>query len=123
MPSSIQEILNELPANLDDTYERILRDIPKQLQRHAYRLFQCMVAASRPVRVDELAEIITIEFGKTGTHPIWRAGFETGVAERPSQLERRDMFSTFKLQVPSWPGDPRSASPHIPFVHPFHIRI
>jgi len=46
MPSSIREILNELPANLDDTYERILRDIPKQLQRHAYLLFQCMVAAS-----------------------------------------------------------------------------
>ena len=70
-----------------------------------------MVAASRPLRVDELAEIITIEFGKTGPHPIWRAGFETGVAERPIQLERRDMFSTFKLQVPSWLGDPLSLAP------------
>jgi ankyrin repeat protein len=63
MPSSIREILNELPANLDDTYERILHDIPKQLRRHSHRLFQCMVAASRPLWVEELAEILTIEFG------------------------------------------------------------
>ena len=66
MPSSIREILNELPANLDDTYERILHGIPRQLRRHAYHLFRCMVAASRPLRVEELAEIITIEFGLAG---------------------------------------------------------
>jgi hypothetical protein len=66
MPSSIREILNELPANLDDTYGQILHSIPKQVRRHAYRLFQCMVAASRPLRVEELAEIFTIEFGLAG---------------------------------------------------------
>ncbi|KAF8490817.1 hypothetical protein F5888DRAFT_1637925 [Russula emetica] len=66
IPSSIREILNELPANLDDTYERILHGIPKQLRRHAHRLFQCMVVASRPLRVEELAEIITIDFGLAG---------------------------------------------------------
>jgi ankyrin repeat protein len=66
IPSSIREILNELPANLDDTYERMLHDIPKQLRRYAHRLFQCMVAASRPLRVEELAEIITVEFGLAG---------------------------------------------------------
>jgi ankyrin repeat protein len=66
MPSSIREILDELPTNLDDTYKRILHGIPKQLRRHAHRLFQCMVAASRPLRVEELAEIITIEFGLAG---------------------------------------------------------
>jgi ankyrin repeat protein len=66
MPSSIREILNELPAHLDNTYERILHGIPKQLRRHAHRLFQCMVAASRPLRVEELAEIFTIEFGLAG---------------------------------------------------------
>ena len=66
MPSSLREILNELPANLDDTYERIMHGIPKQLRRHAHQLFQCMVAASRPLRVEELAEICTIEFGLAG---------------------------------------------------------
>lgn len=76
MPSSIREILNELPANLDETYQRILHDIPEQLRCHARRVFQCMVAASRPLRVEELSEIITTEFDLAGALSIavkgWR---------------------------------------------------
>ena len=63
MPSSIRKSLNELPITLDDTYERILQAIPKEKFQHARRLFQCVVAAVRPLRVDELAEIFAIEFG------------------------------------------------------------
>jgi ankyrin repeat protein len=55
--------MNELPITLDDTYERILQGIPKQKFQHARRLFQCIVAAIRPLRVEELAEIFAIEFG------------------------------------------------------------
>jgi hypothetical protein len=76
MPSSIQEILTELPGNLDDTYERILHAIPKQLRRHAQRLFRCMVAASRPLRVEELAEIVTIEFGLAGALSVLVKGWQ-----------------------------------------------
>src|SRR6267154_2622360 len=63
MPSSIRKALNELPITLDDTYERILQGIPKEKFQHARRLFQCVVAAIRPLRVEELAEIFAIEFG------------------------------------------------------------
>ena len=63
MPSSIRKSLNELPITLDDTYERILLGIPKEKFQHARRLFQCVVAAIRPLRVEELAEIFAIEFG------------------------------------------------------------
>ena len=63
MPSSIRKALNELPDTLDDTYERILQNIPKQKWQHAQRLFQCMVVAIRPLRVEELAEIFAIGFG------------------------------------------------------------
>ena len=63
MPSSIQKALNELPVTLDDTYERILQNIPKQKWQHAHRLFQCMVVARRPLRVEELAELFAIGFG------------------------------------------------------------
>ena len=63
MPSSIRKALDELPDTLDDTYERILQNIPKQKWQHAQRLFQCMVAAIRPLRVKELAEIFAIGFG------------------------------------------------------------
>jgi Ankyrin repeats (3 copies) len=63
MPSSIPKALNELPITLEDTYERILQGIPKEKIQHARRLFQCIVAAIRPLRVEELAEIFAIEFG------------------------------------------------------------
>ena len=63
MPSSIRKALNELPDTLDNTYERILQNIPKQKWQHAQRLFQCMVAAIRPLRVEELAEVFAIGFG------------------------------------------------------------
>ena len=63
MPSSIRKSLNELPITLDDTYERMLQGIPKEKFEHASRLFQGMVAAVRPLRVEELAELFAIEFG------------------------------------------------------------
>ena len=63
MPSSIRKSLNELPITLDDTYERMLQGIPKEKFEHASRLFQCIVAAIRPLRVEELAEIFAIDFG------------------------------------------------------------
>jgi len=63
MPSSIRKALNELPITLNDTYERMLQGIPKEKFEHASRLFQCMVAAVRPLRVEELSELFAIEFG------------------------------------------------------------
>ena len=62
MPSSIRKALNELPTTLDGTYERTLQEIPKEKQQHAHRLFQCLVVAIRPLRVEELAELFAIEF-------------------------------------------------------------
>ncbi len=67
MPSSIRKALNDLPITLDDTYERMLQGIPKEKFEHATRLFQCMVAALRPLRVEELAELFAIEFGPNNT--------------------------------------------------------
>jgi len=75
MPSSIRKALNELPVTLDDTYERILQSIPKQKWQHAQRLFQCMVVAIRPLRVEELAEIFAIGFGANVSYNLvedWR---------------------------------------------------
>src|SRR6266851_5723972 len=62
MPSSLRKALNEMPTTLHDTYERALEEIPKEKRQHAHRLFQCLVAAIRPLRVEELAEIFAIEF-------------------------------------------------------------
>ena len=74
-PSSIRKILNELPTTLDETYERTLNEIPKEQRQHAHRLFQCLVAAIRPLHVEELAEIFTIGFDQEGGYDFvegWR---------------------------------------------------
>jgi hypothetical protein len=75
MPSSIRKALNELPITLDDTYTRALECIPQEKWRHAHRLFQCLIAAIRPLRVGELGEILAIEYDSGGGHKIvedWR---------------------------------------------------
>ena len=59
-------MLEELPESLDDTYERILREIRKPNQGHAHRLLQCLVAAVRPFRVKELAELLVFDFNAEG---------------------------------------------------------
>ena len=74
-PPSARRILEELPESLDGTYERVLKGIRKSNQKHAYRLMQCLVAAVRPLRVEELAEVLAIDFDAGGTpmlNPGWR---------------------------------------------------
>ena len=41
----------------------MLRNIPKANRVHAHRLLQCLTVAVRPLRVAELAEVFTIDFG------------------------------------------------------------
>jgi hypothetical protein len=79
-PSSIRSAIAELPTTLDDTYERILQGIPKQKQQHALRLFQCIVTAVRPLRVEELGEILAIRFN-TNTAPSLVEGWRPGNPE------------------------------------------
>ena len=69
LPPSVRPILNELPETLDGTYERILQEIPKSNRVHAHRLLQCLTVAVRPLRVEELAEILAVDFGATGGIP------------------------------------------------------
>jgi len=55
-------MLEELPESLDGTYERVLREINKANRAHAHRLLQCLAVATRPLRVAELAEVLTVDF-------------------------------------------------------------
>jgi len=67
-PGGIQEILNGLPATLNETYERTLREIKEKKRESAQRLLVCVTVASCPLRVEELAEILAFEF-KSGAMP------------------------------------------------------
>ena len=62
IPGRIRHALDELPETLDETYASTLRQIDEQNWEYARRLFQCVAAASRPLRVDELAEFLAFDF-------------------------------------------------------------
>jgi Ankyrin repeats (3 copies)/Ankyrin repeats (many copies) len=61
---------------LDETYERVLREIKKPNRDHAQRLLQCLVVALRPLHVEELAEVLAVDFddveGIPKLNPNWR---------------------------------------------------
>jgi hypothetical protein len=62
LPPSVRRTLDELPESLDETYERVLKEIKKPNQDHARRLLQCLVVAIRPLNVKELAEVLAVDF-------------------------------------------------------------
>ncbi len=62
LPGRIRHALEELPESLDDTYERILQEIIPTNWEFARRLLQCVTVASRPLRVEELAEFLAFDF-------------------------------------------------------------
>ncbi|KAF8263290.1 hypothetical protein EI94DRAFT_1741234 [Lactarius quietus] len=69
-PSNLRHFLNELPDTLDETYERILRGINKAQKEDARRLLQCLTVAARPLRVEELAELLAFDFLATNERGI-----------------------------------------------------
>ena len=76
LPPSVRHTLDELPESLDETYERVLREVKKPNRGHARRLLQCLVVAIRPLRVEELAEVLAVDFddeeGIPKLKPNWR---------------------------------------------------
>ena len=76
LPPSVRRTLNELPESLDETYERVLREIKKPNRDHALRVLQCLVVAIRPLEVKELAEVLAVDFEDTEgipkLKPDWR---------------------------------------------------
>ena len=56
-------ILSQLPATLDETYARVLKEIGKTNEFYANRLLQCLAVEMRPLRVWELSEILALDFG------------------------------------------------------------
>ena len=76
LPWAVRRTLKELPESLDETYRRILKEINTPNRDYACRLLQCLVAAIRPLRMEELAEVLAIDFNDEGgvpkLKPRWR---------------------------------------------------
>ena len=77
LPAHIRSALNDLPKTLDETYERALQMIDEDMREDAQRLFQCLAVSIRPLRVEELAEILAFRFDAGALpkfNPDWRVG-------------------------------------------------
>ncbi|KAH9955382.1 hypothetical protein BGW80DRAFT_1467116 [Lactifluus volemus] len=73
---NVERVLSELPESLDETYLCVLKGVKSANRGDVYRLLQCLVVAVRPLRVDELAEVLAMNFdGDDGTpqlNPDWQ---------------------------------------------------
>jgi len=99
LPPSVRRMLAELPRSLDETYERILQQIPKLNQVHAHRLLQCLVVAVRPLSVDELAEVLAIDFSAEGGTPM----VDEKLRRKDKEQAVLSACSTLVTVVDSWP--------------------
>ncbi len=66
VPEDISKALNELPTAMDEKYMRTLEMIPKEKWERAHYLLQCLVASVRPLRVEELEEILALRVDRPG---------------------------------------------------------
>jgi hypothetical protein len=79
-PASIRSVLKDLPKTLDETYGRTLLGIDEEKREYAQRLFRCLIVSIRPLRVEELAEILAVRFDKA-EFPTFNAGWRPQSAE------------------------------------------
>jgi ankyrin repeat protein len=75
LSKNLPRTLEELPKSLDETYRRILKEINNANRQDAHRLLQCLTVARRPLRVEELAEVLALDVDAGGVPRVnekWR---------------------------------------------------
>ena len=65
LPPNVRQALRSLPESLDETYEGVLKKIAEAQRPQAHLLLQCLIAAIRPLHVEELAEVLALDFDRT----------------------------------------------------------
>ena len=61
--AEVRRALNELPEDLDKTYERILRRVPQKYCDYALRVLQWLCIADEPVRVNHVMAAFAADIG------------------------------------------------------------
>lgn len=61
----MRQCLKTLPATLDQTYERILTRISGEDAPYAKRILQWLTCSIRPLSLDEIAEVVSIDIKRT----------------------------------------------------------
>jgi ankyrin repeat protein len=57
----LRKALASLPKTLDDTYARILCSIDEEHSKNALKILQWLVYSARPLRIEEIAEVIAVD--------------------------------------------------------------
>ncbi|KAL6808340.1 pfs domain-containing protein [Trichoderma sp. SZMC 28015] len=58
---TLQKALNSLPATLDETYARILTNLPREHEHHTRRLLQFLTFSERPLTINEAVDAIAVD--------------------------------------------------------------
>ena len=134
-PLDLHRFLNELPKTLDKMYNRILKRIDEAQRDYAHRLSQCLTVASRPLRVEEFAELLAFDFraSNTGGDPKlenWKwddheeavlSTYSSLIAIVPSGDSRVIQFSHFSVK--EYLTSPRLARSPCVDISQFHIDL
>ena len=59
--TAVRKTLNTLPKTLDETYARILLDIPTEVSADALKVLQLLTHSRRPLRIEEAVEVVAID--------------------------------------------------------------
>ena len=100
IPPNLRQYLNELPHTLDETYDRILKEINKAQKDNAHRLLQCLTVAVRPLLVEELAELLAFDFQASA-----EGGLPTLKEDWRWDDEEEAVLSTCSSLITIIPGD------------------
>ncbi|KAH7363898.1 ectomycorrhiza-induced ankyrin-domain/NACHT-domain-containing protein [Rhexocercosporidium sp. MPI-PUGE-AT-0058] len=66
---TLRRALNSLPKTLDDTYARILLSIDEDYSQDAFRILQWLVYSARPLRMEEMVEVLAIDTKQSQFNP------------------------------------------------------
>jgi hypothetical protein len=66
---ALRKALKALPKTLDETYARILDNINEEYSQDAFRILQWLVYSARPLRIEEIAEVLAINTDESRFDP------------------------------------------------------
>ena len=87
----IQVTLDKLPSTLNETYERMLKNIDQKKRKFAHYIFQFLTVSHRPLSVQELAEVLAIS---NDEEPAGIPKFDASLREPEAESAVRSLCSS-----------------------------
>jgi hypothetical protein len=59
---AVRKLLQSLPKDLDETYDRILLKIREEDYEYAFKVLQCLAVSAYPLTLAEVVEVVSLDF-------------------------------------------------------------